>query len=194
MSPVMETQPAAGISPSTWRWRRGARAGLRARSRRRGSRGSMSERENLLAAHAWCDRAECGGELGLRLVYGAQPYWLRRGFLELGHREIAEALVRPGAETRNLVRCKALFAAGWLDYYMGRYGSAQQHLEEDLSIAREIGDEAMIAKVLQPLGMASLGQADLRQGPAIPGGGAASCAESMGTSARSRPRSTPWRS
>jgi predicted ATPase/class 3 adenylate cyclase len=120
-----------------------------------------AERENLLAAHAWCNRAERGGELGLRLVYGAQPYWIRRGVLELGHRAIAEALARPGAVTRNLVRCKALFAAGWLDYYMGRYASARRHLEEDLSIAREMGDEAMVAMVLQPLGMASLGQGDL---------------------------------
>jgi non-specific serine/threonine protein kinase len=120
-----------------------------------------TERENLLAAHANCDRAEHGGELGLRLVYAAQPYWIRRGALELGHRAIAEALARPGAQKHNLVRCNALFAAGWLDYYMGRYSSAQWNLEENLSIAREIGDEAMVAKVLQPLGMASLGQGDL---------------------------------
>ena len=26
------------------------------------------ERENILAAHAWCDHADDGGELGLRLV------------------------------------------------------------------------------------------------------------------------------
>ena len=27
------------------------------------------ERENLLAAHSWCDHAEDGAELGLRLVF-----------------------------------------------------------------------------------------------------------------------------
>jgi predicted ATPase/class 3 adenylate cyclase len=139
----------------------GARPGLKGSEQATWLARLDAERENLLAAHAWCDRAESGGELGLRLVYGAQPYWLRRGVLESGHRAIAEALARPSAQIRNLLRCKALFAAGWLDYYMGRYASARRHLEEDLSIAKEIADEAMVAMVLQPLGMASLGQGDL---------------------------------
>jgi predicted ATPase/class 3 adenylate cyclase len=115
------------------------------------------ERENLLAAHAYCDRAEHGSELGLKLVYAVQPYLLRRGVMELGHRTIGEALVRRGADVRNLIRCKALFAAGWQTYYMGRYEDASGYLEESLSIARDIDDKTMIAMVLQPLGMASLG-------------------------------------
>ena len=44
---------------------------------------------------------------------------------------------------------------------MGRYREAQVHLAESLAIAREIGDTRMIARVLQPLGMASLGQGDV---------------------------------
>src|SRR5206468_2091170 len=32
------------------------------------------ERENLLAAHAWCDRVPSGGELGLRLVFAIKLY------------------------------------------------------------------------------------------------------------------------
>jgi predicted ATPase/class 3 adenylate cyclase len=118
------------------------------------------ERENLLAAHAWCNSAERGGELGLKLVHGLQPYLLRRGALELGQRAIAEALLRPGAEVHNLVRCKALFAGGWQSYYMGRYKDASAYLEESLSIAREISDKPMVAIVLQPLGMAALGEGD----------------------------------
>jgi non-specific serine/threonine protein kinase len=118
------------------------------------------ERENLLAAYAWCDEAENGGELGLKLVYGVQPYLLRRGILEVGLRVIAEALRRPGAQARNLARCKALFAGGWQSYYMGQYKGASTYLEESLSIAREIRDQAMVAIVLQPLGMASLGEGD----------------------------------
>jgi predicted ATPase/class 3 adenylate cyclase len=116
------------------------------------------ERENILAAHVYGDSAEGGGELGLKLVYAVQPYLLRRSVMEFGHRAIAEALIRPGAEVRNLVRCKALFAAGWQTYYMGRYQEASGYLEESLSIARELNDRTMIAVVLQPLGMTSLGR------------------------------------
>jgi predicted ATPase/class 3 adenylate cyclase len=116
------------------------------------------DRENLLAAHAYCDRDENNAQLGLRLVYAVQPYLLRRGVMELAHRVLAEALARPGAEVHNLVRCKALFAAGWQTYYMGRYEDAARYLEDSLSIAREIDDKVIVAVILQPLGMAALGQ------------------------------------
>jgi tetratricopeptide (TPR) repeat protein len=43
---------------------------------------------------------------------------------------------------------------------MGRYKDASGYLEESLSIAREIKDRTMVAVVLQPLGMASLGQGE----------------------------------
>jgi len=116
------------------------------------------DRENLLAAHAYCDRGENTAQLGLRLVYAVQPYLIRRGVMELAHRVLAEALARPGAEAHSLVRCKALFAAGWQTYYMGRYEDAARYLQDGLSIAREIDDKAMVAAILQPLGMVALGQ------------------------------------
>ena len=37
------------------------------------------ERENMLAVHAWCDRADEGAALGLRLVHAVKPYLLTRG-------------------------------------------------------------------------------------------------------------------
>jgi tetratricopeptide (TPR) repeat protein len=46
---------------------------------------------------------------------------------------------------------------------MGRYREAQKHLEESLAIAREIGDKARVARVLQPLGRVCLGQGDLQK-------------------------------
>ena len=118
------------------------------------------ERENLLAAHGCCDHIEDGGQLGLQLVYAVQPYLIRRGVLESGHRIITDALGRPGAQMRNLVRSRALFAAGWQSYYMGRYADATERLEESLSIAREINDRGMVARVLQPLGAAFLGRGE----------------------------------
>ena len=119
------------------------------------------ERENILAAHAWCDRAEQGADCGLRLAYAVRLYWINRGLLGLGHRVTVEALARTGAQERSLARCRGLFDAGQLSGKMGRYQEAQGYLEESLAIAREIGDKRRIAAVLQPLGLAYLGQGNL---------------------------------
>ena len=117
-----------------------------------------SERENLLAAHTWCDNAPNGAELGFALVSGLNVYWTIRGLMGLGHRVMVDALARARAQDRSPARCRALFDAGQLDYFMGRYAEAQRHLEESLAIARELGNLQAIAKPLQPLGGACLGQ------------------------------------
>jgi predicted ATPase/class 3 adenylate cyclase len=119
------------------------------------------ERENLLAAHAWCDKARDGGELGLKFVYGIQPYFVHRGVLELGRRVAAQALGRAGAEGRSLARCRALFAAGWLGCYARCYADAQSYLEESHAIAQEHDDKRRMASALQPLALALSGQGDL---------------------------------
>ena len=119
------------------------------------------EWENFLSAHSWCDRAEQGAEAGVRLVYAVKPYCFNRGLLGLGHRLTVEALEREGAQRRSLARCRVLADAGQYCSFMGRYREAQAHLAESLAIAREIENTKMIARVLQPLGMASLGQGDV---------------------------------
>jgi predicted ATPase/class 3 adenylate cyclase len=116
------------------------------------------ERENVLAAHTWCDRAERGAEFGLRLLCAGRVYWITRGLGALGQRMTAEALGRPRAMERNLLRCRALDAAGYLGYFMGRYGEAQAYEEESLAIAREIGDKDQIVAALTLLGAVSLAQ------------------------------------
>ncbi len=118
------------------------------------------ERENLLAAHAWCAHAADGSTLGLRLVTATRRYWMLRGLLDLGWRVTLEALSRPGADSRSLARCNALFDVGQIGSWMGRYAESQRYLEESLSIARELGDKHAIAVVLQPLAITELGQGD----------------------------------
>ena len=119
------------------------------------------ERENLLAAHAWCDRSAQGGALGLRLCHALSPYIYARGLLALGRRMAATALARPGAPSRTLDRSRVLFQAGQLDCFMGRYEEAQRELGESLDIAREIDDPLRVAATLQPLAMAAAGRGDL---------------------------------
>ncbi|MGH8800652.1 MAG: ATP-binding protein, partial [Casimicrobiaceae bacterium] len=87
------------------------------------------ERENILLAHAWCDRAPDGAALGLRLVESMRPYWFSRGLLALRLRLTIEALQREGAQGRNLARCLGLFNAGQVCCFMGRYTEAQGYLE-----------------------------------------------------------------
>jgi len=114
------------------------------------------ERENLLAAHAWCAAAQEGVDLGLRLA-SLKFYWIHRGEPGLGYRLGVEALARTRPDDRSVVRCRALFDVGQMACYMGRYGEGKRHLEESLAIARELGNDARIASALQPLAMACLG-------------------------------------
>src|ERR1700682_662041 len=58
------------------------------------------ERENFLAANAWCDTVEEGSGLGLELGHALKRYWLNRGLLGLGHRLSVGALACAGADGR----------------------------------------------------------------------------------------------
>ncbi|TAK42858.1 MAG: adenylate/guanylate cyclase domain-containing protein [Betaproteobacteria bacterium] len=119
------------------------------------------ERENFIAAHRWCDRAPDGADSGFRLLHAIKPYWFMRGLLELGLRLTLHALARPGAQARDAARCLGLANAGQFCSFMGRYGDARRHLGASLAIARERGDEDLVARILQPLGMAALGEGDI---------------------------------
>jgi predicted ATPase/class 3 adenylate cyclase len=120
------------------------------------------ERENLLAAHAWCGQAADCGEQGLQLVYLLRTYWIIRGLLGLGHRVTVESLVRPAALARSAARSRLLVDAGQLSLFMGRHAEACRYLEESRSIADEIGDRRRLAAALLPLGQVygNLGQHD----------------------------------
>jgi predicted ATPase/DNA-binding winged helix-turn-helix (wHTH) protein len=114
------------------------------------------ELENFLAAHACCDHAEGGVELGLRLVWSLKMYLRQRGLTALGHRITVEALARPGAQAGKLVRCRALCAAGEHSYFMGRYGESREYVEESLVIADEIQDSGRLAEGMRLLGYVAL--------------------------------------
>jgi len=114
------------------------------------------ERQNVLAAHAWCDRSESGADTDLRMVFALKFYWLNRGLLGLGHRVTSEALARPDARGRTLSRCRGLADAGQICYFMGRYAEAHELLQQSLSIARELNEGSRVVVVLQLLGMVEL--------------------------------------
>jgi predicted ATPase/class 3 adenylate cyclase len=119
-----------------------------------------AERENLLAAHRWCDRAPDGAQAGLQMINAVKLYWFARGLLGLGLRLTEEALARPAAQPRNAARCRALFTAGQMLAFGGRYADAVAPLRQGLAIARELADEAAQLAALQPLALALLGIGD----------------------------------
>lgn len=119
------------------------------------------ERENILVAHDWAGRSGAKAQEGLKLNNAVKLYWFIRGQLDLGHRLTLEALQRPGAQDPNLARSQALFIAGQFRCFMGLYSDARECLEQSLQIARSLGDPYTVASVLQPLGMAAIGQGDL---------------------------------
>jgi tetratricopeptide (TPR) repeat protein len=113
------------------------------------------DRENILAAHAWCGIAGAEAERGLQLATLVQLYWLPRGLIELGHRVTAEALARAGAQTHANPRRGALYAASQLAYFMGAFEKSKGYAEESVAIAREIEAANGAADALLILGYAS---------------------------------------
>jgi len=119
-----------------------------------------ADRENLLAAHAWCSGESYGAESGYRLVHAIKLYWFMRGLLDLGHRMTVEAISVPAREAHSLARCKALWVAGQICSYTGRYDEAQRYLHESLAIAQYHGDRRMMAAIHNILALAALGRGD----------------------------------
>lgn len=119
------------------------------------------ERENLLAAHRYCDDVPEGGDLGMRFSNAIRRYWFERGLLGLGFRLTMEALTRISAQAPTALRASTLADAGQIAAYMGRYPEARGFLEESIAIARQIGDRSRVEYALQPLGLACIGMGDL---------------------------------
>jgi predicted ATPase/class 3 adenylate cyclase len=120
------------------------------------------DRENLLAAHATCARPGLPAELGYRLVHALKPYWVNRA-LDFGRRLAIDAVARGDKDAPTAARAFALFDAGQLSAYMGRYAEAQPYLRDCLAIARERGESALAAATLQFLALAALGEGDRAQ-------------------------------
>ena len=112
------------------------------------------ELSNLLAAHAWCDRASGGATLGLELAANLRVYWVDRGLFALGQQVFEEALARAGADRRSMERGRALFAYGQHYNFHGRFAGGIPLLEEALAITREQGDDAYTAHCLDKIAYA----------------------------------------
>ena len=133
------------------------------------------EGDNLTRALAWCSGAE-GAQRGLRMVHALRNYWPSQGLLVTGYQATTEALAHPGAQQRDLWRCKALAAAAHLCCLLGG-PQEHAHAEELLAIATEIADEPYQARALWHLAKIRAELGDME--------GARRCGEESLTLARS---------
>jgi predicted ATPase/DNA-binding winged helix-turn-helix (wHTH) protein len=109
-----------------------------------------AELENLLQAMLWCDHADNGLELGMRLAQALRGFWTNAGLAEVGHRQTVAALKRGGPAGPS--RVQVLMGAGSLSSNLNRFAEANEQFLEALTIARKIGDRVLIADSLRMLG------------------------------------------
>jgi tetratricopeptide (TPR) repeat protein len=87
-------------------------------------------------------------DLALRLGKSLWRFWVARGHLREGRERLARLLGMPGADARTLLRAWILHAAATLAHGSSEFRGACLLAEESLAIAREHGDRALVALVL----------------------------------------------
>ncbi len=110
------------------------------------------DRDNLLAAHLWCDHAENGTARGLRLVSVLGRFWLSRGMMVQGLQACQSALARPDAEKFPAVFCDTLIEAGHLCAYRGLDDEALEYFEHSIVVSRREGFSRKLAVALARAG------------------------------------------
>jgi predicted ATPase/DNA-binding SARP family transcriptional activator/Tfp pilus assembly protein PilF len=110
------------------------------------------EHDNIRAALAWS--LDEDPEITLRLASSLRLFWEVRGHFSEGFRWLEEALPR-GAGAAPEVRIRALSASGTIAFRLGKLEVSEERWEEALEIARELGDDLWIARLLSDLGTAA---------------------------------------
>ncbi len=94
---------------------------------------------NLRSAIRWSiDTGEA--ELALRFVAAMWRFWQQEGRLVDGAELTEAALAMPGTKDPTPVRLAAVAAAGGIAYWHGRPDDATRYYEEQLLLARQLGD------------------------------------------------------
>ena len=125
-----------------------------------------AEQDNLRAAFAFL--VESGGsEQHLRLAIALTRFWYVRGHLLEGRGHLEQALSGDTARDPGLRR-RALTAAASLALLQGDHANATAFAEEGLAVARETGEQRLVANALSNLGAIVLAGGDAeRAGPLL---------------------------
>jgi predicted ATPase len=119
------------------------------------------ELDNLRTAIAFCLEGP-DGEPGVRLVTALRTFFKARGHATEGIEAIDSLLSVPLGEGTELVRARALAAQAHLLEQVGGYSEAESCAEEALVVARAVGDDYLVADLLDVSSFVSLrrGQPD----------------------------------
>jgi predicted ATPase/class 3 adenylate cyclase len=96
--------------------------------------------------------AEAEPEKALRLCTALAYWWLLTGRLVEGLAALTRALEATAGQ-RSELRCGALFWRGYLAFYVADHELIRRDAAEALALARELGDRANEARVLNTLGL-----------------------------------------
>ena len=120
-----------------------------------------AEHDNLRAALRWAlERREA--VTALRLTAALAPFWGTRGYFGEGRRWLTAALAA-GGQAPAAARAKALRGAGDLAWLQGDGGAAAALYDEELAVARRLGDTAATARALLNAGIVARSRGDFRQ-------------------------------
>jgi predicted ATPase/DNA-binding winged helix-turn-helix (wHTH) protein len=120
------------------------------------------DRDNLLAALAWCEHGVNGAERGLRITIALERFWLSRGMMAQGHLACVAALALPGAEQHAKLCCHALVLSGHMLSYRGLDAEAIVQFQKSVALARSGGFMELLTRGLSRLGYAHLSRRDLK--------------------------------
>ena len=109
-----------------------------------------NERDNVRLALTWFDERNEIDAL-LRLTVAAFGLWLGRGLYREGLQWLERGLARSSPEV-SMTRVQALDVAGNLVGFLGDYSQAAAFSDEELALARELGDLSLIATALSNAG------------------------------------------
>jgi predicted ATPase/class 3 adenylate cyclase len=120
-----------------------------------------AEHENITAALRWALPLAAQVDLAQRLVFCMRSYWITRGLLGVAVRFAEGLLLNPALASAPRALCRALFGAGQLLFFAGHHSRARVRLGTALEVAKEHGLSDGYRQLLQPLGVACLGEGDL---------------------------------
>jgi predicted ATPase len=104
-------------------------------------------------------------EVALRLVAALWRFWQLDGHLTEGHDLVGAALAMPGADAPGRSRLAAVTAAGGIAYWRADAAGAVRWYEEELELARGLGDAVAVADAsFNLLGAKFVGQLEVSLG------------------------------
>jgi predicted ATPase/DNA-binding winged helix-turn-helix (wHTH) protein len=112
------------------------------------------EHENLVAALAWCGRAQASvdPQHGLRLAAATARYWLYNE-VQLGCSLARAVLQRDAAGADSPARCETLLVLAMLESHRGHGDEGLPHAREGLAMALRLGSVEWQATALNSIGL-----------------------------------------